>query len=313
MNELVSVIIPTYSRSVNIRRAINSVLLQTYSNIEIIVVDDNGEGSVEQKETEERIKDFLLLENFFYLKHRVNMNGAAARNTGIKNSHGKYIAFLDDDDEFLPAKVEIQLNALKEKDMSWGGCYCNTNVIAKRKHVIRNETSGNLMQELLLGRVRFNSSTLLLRKEVCLALGGFDETFTRHQDWEFMIRFFRSYKLYLPTTDSLVNKYASMGNLSNFPKTLDFIEIKNKFIQKFEKDIDGCLCANKIYHKQWMEIVFSSLYDGYYRLSWIYFLKANSYQGCSFYDVKYISYWILKSLFRKIASCFKLLKRSSKY
>lgn len=297
MNKLVSVIIPTYSRPKNLKRAINSVLNQTYKNIEIIVVDDNGIDTQEQKETENVIKEYLLLSNFFYLKHERNMNGSAARNTGIRYSHGEYIAFLDDDDEFLDQKIEIQVNALERLDKSWGGCYCNIDIVGREIKTICNSKSGNLVEDLLLGSVRFNSSTLLLRKDVCQELNGFDESFVRHQDWEFMIRFFRDYKIYLPSKEILINKYSSSEHL-NISKSKSFIEIKNKFLNTFKDDIDKCPSKNAIYHKHWMEIANSLLRDHEYNLSIFYLNRAISYQKCSYYDVKQMAKTFLASLFK---------------
>lgn len=94
MNKLVSVIIPTYSRPVNLKRAINSVLNQSYNNIEIIVVDDNGDGTYNQIRTEKEINEYMSLNNFRYLKHNKNRNGAAARNTGIKTQKENILLFL---------------------------------------------------------------------------------------------------------------------------------------------------------------------------------------------------------------------------
>ena len=299
MDKLVSVIIPTYSRAVNIKRAINSVLSQTYFNIEIIVVDDNGEGSIEQKETEERIRDYLSMDKFFYIKHKLNKNGAAARNTGIRYSHGEYIAFLDDDDEFLPTKIDVQLKALERLDNSWGGCYCNINLIGRKKQVLLNDKSGNLVEDLLLGTVRFNSSTLLLRRNVCLELNGFDESFVRHQDWEFMIRFFRKYKIFLPTMDYLINKYISRGEYSNVPDAISFIRIKDKFLSTFEVDIKECTSSNAIFHKHWMEVVLLLLRDHRFCLFVTYLLKADSYKKCSFKDCKNMFYSFLSSFGNK--------------
>ena len=95
---LVSVIIPTYKRSKSLNRAIDSVLSQTYPNIEIIVVDDNGKGSKYQLETEKSLEKYIKTDKIKYIIHDVNRNGSAARNTGFKHSRGEYINFLDDDD-----------------------------------------------------------------------------------------------------------------------------------------------------------------------------------------------------------------------
>ena len=102
---LLSIIIPTYKRSENIEKAINSVLKQAGS-FELIVVDDNDEDSVFRKHNEEIMQKYLNnYNNFYYLKHKKNMNGATARNTGIKFCHGQYITFLDDDDDFIKDRI----------------------------------------------------------------------------------------------------------------------------------------------------------------------------------------------------------------
>ncbi|MCF2583442.1 glycosyltransferase family 2 protein, partial [Bacteroides caecigallinarum] len=265
MDKLVSVIIPTYSRPTNLKRAIDSVLNQTYDNIELIVVDDNGLGTENQIKTEKVIHEYLSLKNFHYLKHETNKNGAAARNTGIKNSDGVYIAFLDDDDEFTPNKIAIQVKALEQLDNTWGGCYCNMLFKGRREKITNNKKSGNLLEEMLLETARFNSSTLLFRKEVCIDLKGFDESYTRHQDWEFMIRFFRKYKIFLPPETCIVNRFFSFEH-NNIPKSESFINIKKKFLEEFKDDIDKCKNKNTIYHKQLMQVAYSLFVERKYKL-----------------------------------------------
>jgi glycosyltransferase involved in cell wall biosynthesis len=107
--KLVSVIIPTYNRASTLARAIESVLKQTYGNLELIVVDDssNDETSgVVSGIADERIK---------YIKFSKNKGVAAARNAGIKESCGDYIAFLDSDDQWLPDKLKLSLEVFKNK------------------------------------------------------------------------------------------------------------------------------------------------------------------------------------------------------
>ena len=97
MNEnlKVSTIITTYRRADMLKRAIDSVLNQTYSNIEVIVVDDNDEKSEDRKNTEEIMTSYANNPKVKYIKHKVNMNGAAARNTGIKNSTNSHAHVLE--------------------------------------------------------------------------------------------------------------------------------------------------------------------------------------------------------------------------
>ena len=109
MNQLVTVIITTYQRSLRIvDRAIKSILSQTYFNLELIVVDDSP------KEYQERslIKQYIETiddPRIRLIQHDKNQGACAARNTGIMNANGDYIAFLDDDDWFLPEKIENSL------------------------------------------------------------------------------------------------------------------------------------------------------------------------------------------------------------
>ena len=100
---VVSVVIPTYNRAELVLRAINSVLGQTYQNLEIVVVDDYSQDNTEEVVT--AIKD----KRINYHRHDSNQGGSAARNTGIEQARGQYIAFLDSDDVWLSQKLELQL------------------------------------------------------------------------------------------------------------------------------------------------------------------------------------------------------------
>ena len=117
---LVSVVIPTYKRSDTLERAINSVRNQTYRDIEILVVDDNVPGDV-YSQSVKRLIDRLAYDNVTLVTQPKHINGAAARNAGIRKSNGEYISFLDDDDLIFPDKIEKQVAALKEMDETVGG------------------------------------------------------------------------------------------------------------------------------------------------------------------------------------------------
>lgn len=197
MNEpLVSVVIPTYNRPVYLKRCIESVLNQTYKNIELIVVDDNEPGTDARKETEQLMKDYQTI--VIYLRHEQNMNGAAARNTGWRASKGEYITFLDDDDVIEKNKIECQVNCLNELDYTWGACYTAYRLIKENGdyQISSENSSGNcylyaLMRTMFMG----SGSNLFLRKSVVDEIGGYDESFIRNQDIEFMARALENYKL----------------------------------------------------------------------------------------------------------------------
>ena len=199
---------------------------------------------------------------------------------------------------FLKKKIETQVMALEALDESWGGCYCNTNLIGKNTVTLCNEKSGNLTEDLLLCNVRFNTSSLLLRKEVCDKLNGFDVSFERHQDWEFMMRYFRQYKIFLPTTLPLLNKYSARTSSSNLPSSDKLILIKEKFLNTFESDIKALDNANRIYHEQWMQIALSLMYEKKYKLCYNYLKKSRSYSPVTAWDFKLLLKYALLSLLK---------------
>lgn len=122
MNEKISVIIPTYKRYDLLERAILSVLNQTYKNLEIIVVDDNAKFPDIRKKTEDIIKKYPQI---IYIQNKTNLGGGLTRNIGIKKATSKYVAFLDDDDEFLPTKLEKQYALYKSlQNDNVGMIYC---------------------------------------------------------------------------------------------------------------------------------------------------------------------------------------------
>lgn len=205
----VSVVIPTYKRPDTLDRAIKSVLNQTYPNVEVIVVDDNDPDTEGRKLTEEKMAQFINEPRVRYIKHEHNKNGSAARNTGARAANGEYVAFLDDDDEYLPRKIETQLKALEGREEEWACCYSRyATRKAGGKAVENNEhREGNLYLEALMREFHIASgSNLLVNKSAFFDLNGFDESFIRNQDIEFLTRLLKKYKIaYAPYCGLIVN------------------------------------------------------------------------------------------------------------
>jgi glycosyltransferase involved in cell wall biosynthesis len=180
MSEKVSVIIPTYKRSEFLERAIESVLNQSYSNLEIVVVDDNEIDSRYRIDTEKEMLKYSKDPRVVYIKNKRNVGGALARNIGINQATGDYIAFLDDDDIYLQDKIKDQLEYMLETryDMSFTDVrFHNTNdrLIDYRKHsyIRPNITNEELLKKHLMHHLT-PTSTYMIKKESLLKIGCFD-------------------------------------------------------------------------------------------------------------------------------------------
>ena len=189
---LVSVVIPTYNRAQLLCRAIRSVLRQTYTHLECIVVDD---GSTD--DTAQIVRQFAD-DRLLYLRHETNRGGSAARNTGIQNASGNYLAFLDSDDEWLPAKLEKQLQSLQSCSEHVGAVHCQFYAVfdatgdrIKVKKPLNFR--GDVYQRLLQGENQSSTSLFLVRRECFKTCGLFDEELTSFQDYDMWLRIAQRY------------------------------------------------------------------------------------------------------------------------
>lgn len=117
-NPLVSVIIATYRQEKSLYNAVSSACAQTYTNIEIVIVDDNADTEWNEK-VAYTIRDFLDDKRVVYIKNNKNEGSAETRNIGIKAAKGEYITFLDDDDIYLPEKIENQLRYMEKNNADY--------------------------------------------------------------------------------------------------------------------------------------------------------------------------------------------------
>lgn len=231
MNNLVSIIIPTYGRPDTLTVAIDSCLKQTYIPIEIIVVDDNDPGTEAREQTEQKMKLYSEEHRVKYIRHEYNKNGSAARNTGFRNSCGKYIAFLDDDDYFYPQKIENQVSRLEELPEEYGVCYSRyeTRYKGKLKLTYKGHEEGYMLLYALMRNLFIAAgSNLLVKREVIEEIKGFDESFKRNQDLEFLVRILQKYKL------AYDNHLGLVVNAATTPRKLNFLEVTEQFRRNFE-------------------------------------------------------------------------------
>lgn len=232
---LVSIIIPTYKRPDTLDRAINSVLNQTYKNIEIIVVDDNNPDAEGRRLTEIKMAPFEDNPRVKYIKHEKNKNGSAARNTGARVSKGEYIGFLDDDDQFLPRKIESQVAKLQSLSDDWGFCYNNyyTQRGEEKLVPVKECREGDLFVVALKQGISVNAgSNLLIRRTAFESINGFDESFKRNQDHEFLVRLLKKYKMAYVAEPGLIY---SIGTTN---VKFDYEEVISHYIKTFKPMID---------------------------------------------------------------------------
>lgn len=183
---MITVITPTYNRAKYLKVAIDSVLAQTFTDWELIVVDDNKLDSNPRKETGELMAQYKD-SRIRYVAQEGGIGGAASRNVGISLARGQYIAFLDDDDEYLPDRLMVQYKAMIENgwDVSVmdGATY---NYVTGEKVAERHQRLRNGMTQTELERVQLlyhisGTNTFMFRTDFIRSIGGFDDTPSCHE------------------------------------------------------------------------------------------------------------------------------------
>ena len=211
----ISAIIPTFNRRQTLKRAIQSVVMQTYTPYEIIIVDDGSDDG-----TKEWLKD-----NYPNVKYIYQMNSgvSSARNKGIKFARGDWIALLDSDDEWLPSKLKDQAN---EIELNPAAKFLHTNEIWIRNGVRVNQMKkhkkyGGYIFEKCLDMCRISPSSVLIKKDIFEKIGMFDETLKVCEDYDLWLRFASKYPVHF-LDQPLVKKYG--GHSDQLSKVDDGIE-----------------------------------------------------------------------------------------
>lgn len=227
-NPLVSVIIPTYNRRDTIVRSINSIIDQTYNNIEIIIVDDGSDDG-----TSELINS-MTDERIVFIHCKKNRGVAQARNIGVEASHGEFIAFNDSDDVWKINKLEKQIQVLcKNKNAHL--CYCPY-VLHKGDELVQYpdlenvnwDLDGNIYESLLKTNW-IGTPTIVVSREAFIRVGGFNGKLRALDDWELVIKISRLYEIIF-LNEVLVDAYYTQNSITAgsdkfFHNTLAIIEI----------------------------------------------------------------------------------------
>ena len=191
MNELISVVIPTYNRKDKLPACIASVLAQTYPNLEVIVVDDASTDGTEL------LFDCNIDPRVHYVRYGDNRGACYARNLGAQRAHGSILAFQDSDDLWHPDKLQKQYDLLTATGADL--CYCGMNRVAANGssfyYPVHAPHPGRALEDFLAEN-RASTQTMLMHRAVWEAV-RFDESIRRYQDWDFAIRAAERFRLCL--------------------------------------------------------------------------------------------------------------------
>ena len=199
----VSVILPVYNRAATLSQCVATVLAQTFSDWELVAVDDASRDdscAVIEGFNDPRIR---------LVRHERNRGPSAARNTGIQEARGKYVALLDSDDEWLPGKLAAQIALLESDACDLCGCgYFVVQDGRERQVSIQNPASWEecLHLQCELG----NGTTLVVRRDVIAAVGLLDESFRLYEDWDWVLRMVEQFRL-LVVPEPFARVYSPAG------------------------------------------------------------------------------------------------------
>jgi glycosyltransferase involved in cell wall biosynthesis len=232
-NVIVSVIIPSYNREILIQKAIDSVMKQTFQDFEILVIDDASTDNTKE------IIDSLHNNKIKYFRLEKNSGQCVARNYGIRHAKGKYVAFLDSDDEWLPEKLEKQIDCFSKGSDSLGAVYGR----AYQKDVIRDVTSvttdefyrGPVSDKFMDGFCPPTPSLFMVKTDVIKECNGFDEKLIPFVDLDMWLRISEKYEFDF-VDEPIIIKYEQIGDqyINNFEKRYKGLDL---FMKKWKGKI----------------------------------------------------------------------------
>ncbi len=243
MKELITIIITTYNRPEFLERAIKSALNQTYKNIEILVVDDNAKLKEAREETAKIVASF---ENVKLIKNKENLGGGLSRNEGIKHANGKFIAFLDDDDEFIEDKIQKQYNCWKNSENP-GVVYAYADIYKENgtKYMRKKDVEGNVILENIKACLG-GCSYLFFSKEILEEVGMFEDVSSR-QDATLMTKILlKGYNAYR-VPEVLLKYYWHTGENGNMKLSSKTLVAEKQYYQLF---LDNAKNLDKSYKKK---------------------------------------------------------------
>ena len=283
---MVSVIITTHNRCNLLESAIQSVLNQIYKDFELIVVADgctDGTDSLMKKyESEKRIQ---------YIHYSPAKGGNYARNKGVKNSRGEFIAFLDDDDEWLPEKLELQVAKIRE-DPECVLVYTGIRVVYVNECIEYSsipKANGDLSKVLLFNNIIGSTSTPLIKKSVLDNSGLFDEQLGALQDYDLWLRISEFGKV-LEIPKEMVNYYNYTTGKQVSAITDRYVDAIAYINKKYSRRINNLSPEEKLFKESFDYYLLANkaMRNNNKKLSRSYFIKALRVR----FRLKYLIYYV---------------------
>lgn len=243
-NSLVSIVVATYKRDLSLKNALESLINQTYKNIEIIVIDDNANEEWNKK-VKRIIDEISNKSNIIYVKNEKNKGSAKTRNIGIDKANGEYITFLDDDDIYLPNKILNQLNKMKEYNADFSVTDLellseNGKIIEKRtRNYIKDFSIKNLLKYHFMYHIT-GTDTMMFKRKYLIDIGKFepidvgDEFYLMQKAIESGGKF-----IYIPVCDIKAYVHTKTEGLSSGESKINgenmLYEYKKKYFNELDK------------------------------------------------------------------------------
>ncbi len=227
---IVTAIITTHKRNPEIvERALKSVIAQTYHVEDVIIVDDSPSDFEHRMDVKKMVKGYAD-RNVKYIEHTQCQGACAARNTGIAASRGEFVAFLDDDDEWKPEKIEKQLEKFKDDKIAL--VYCGAEVFNDADGSVNYDKTdylrGKVYENLILNNFIGSTSYPLIRKKALIDVGGFDVLMQSAQDYELWLRISQKYEVdYVPEALALYHVHPGVRISTNPAKRINGLERLN--------------------------------------------------------------------------------------
>lgn len=225
-----SVVIPTKDRPEYLREALLSVLLQSYKNYEIIVVNDGGKDV-------KHVIDELKVSNITYLEHATSKGPAAARNTAIKNANGNFIAFLDDDDIYYKNHLEVAATNLDDETRVLYTLAVRASFRKKENDFILVHTSVPYNFPFEFNRLQLANfiptPTLIIEKKLIEEVGYFNESYIALEDWELLIRLADITPFQRVLAETVQVNWRVDKNTITFLETSEFIKSRERIERNF--------------------------------------------------------------------------------